>query len=140
MTDTSSHLVVPDLDDKGLRHFGVVTGAAFAVVFGVAAPWLFSRPYPYWPWIVAAVLTVLGVSAPRRLWPVYYWWTKAALLIGRITTPIILAIVFYAVITPAGFLMRWRGRDPMHRRRDDGAATYRVPTANSDPQTFRRPF
>ena len=36
-------------DTKGLRSFGLVTGAIFVGVFGLALPLLRHRPIPHWP-------------------------------------------------------------------------------------------
>ena len=51
---------IPVLDKKGLREFAIVTGAILALIFGILLPWIFERPYPYWPWIVFFLIASIG--------------------------------------------------------------------------------
>lgn len=45
---------------------------------------------------------------------------------GWINTRIILGIMFFAIFFPAGLLMRIFAKDPMARKLDDAAQSYRV--------------
>jgi hypothetical protein len=60
--------------------------------------------------IVALSLAVTSLFAallvPGRLEPVRLGWMKLGEIIGRVTTPILLAIVYYAIVTPIGILRR----------------------------------
>ena len=49
---------IPELDRKGLRQFGIVTGGILAGLFGLFFPWLLEHSYPYWPWIVGGLLVL----------------------------------------------------------------------------------
>lgn len=137
--DTSMH-IIPELDRKGLREFGLVTGAIIAGLFGLFFPWLFETAIPLWPWVVCAVLGAWALIAPQSLGRVYYWWMRFALLLSRITTPIILGIVFYLVVMPVGLIMRLVGHDPMARRLDDGLKSYRVTTEKPSRENMEKPF
>ncbi len=131
---------IPELDRKGLREFALVTGGIFAGLFGLFFPWLLSRPYPYWPWILAAVLAAWGLVAPMTLRPVYRIWMRFALLLSRITTPLVLGIVYFLVLTPAALIMRLLGKDPMARRFDENAESYRIRSEKSPKEQMERPF
>lgn len=65
---------------------------------------------------------------------------KFGLLLNRITTPIVLGVVFYLVIFPIGLIVRLTGRDPMTRNFDDGAASYRVESKKPRRGNTERPF
>jgi hypothetical protein len=117
---------IPELDRAGLRQFGLVTGGIVASLFGLLLPWLFERPWPLWPWVVFAILAVWALAGPSSLRPVYRAWMRFGLLLSRVTTPVILGIVYFMVIAPAGFLMRVAGKDPMRRRLDENTLSYRV--------------
>ena len=67
---------IPTLSRKGLREFAIVTGGVLAVIFGLLLPWIFDNSYPYWPWIVWAVLSAWGLIAPMSLRPVYRLWMR----------------------------------------------------------------
>lgn len=135
-----SEHVIPELDTAGLRKFGLVTAAAIVVVFGLFLPWLFSFGLPVWPWIVAALLAAWAIFAPDTLGPFYKLWMKLALLLNKITTPIILGIIFFLVFFPAGFLMKLFRGDPMRRELDTEAPSYRVESKNVGVDRMENPF
>jgi len=131
---------IPELDRKGLRAFGLTTGAIVAVLFGLFFPWLLARPIPYWPWAIAGILGVWGLAAPTTLRPVYRVWMRFGLLLSKVTTPLILGLVFFLVILPMGWLKRIFGQDAMRRRFDAGAASYRIVSKASPAENLKRPF
>ena len=86
---------IPELDRKGLRDFGLVTGAIFVALFGLFFPWLLELNIPTWPWVLGSILAVWGLAAPATLRPLYRAWMKLGLMLSKITTPIVLGIVFF---------------------------------------------
>ena len=106
---------IPDLDRDELRKFGLTTGAIVAVLFGGLIPWIWDFRYPTWPWIVFGILAAFAILAPMLLQPVHRTWMRIGLAISKVTTPIILGIVFFLVIMPVGIIIRLAGRDPLHR-------------------------
>jgi len=131
---------IPDLDNAGLRKFAITTGGVITLLFGLAFPWLFDRGFPIWPWIVFAVLTVWGITAPATLRPVYTGWMRFALILSKITTPIILGIVFVIVFLPVSLIFRILGKDPMHRKTDDSIDSYKVQSTKPKEGNLERPF
>ncbi len=134
---------IPELDAKGLREFGLVTGGIVAGLFGLFFPWVFDRSFPedfpWWPWIVFAVLAVWGLIAPNSLRPVYRNWMKFGLMLSRITTPIIMGLVFYLVITPFGLVRRLFAADAMARKFEN-LVSYRVPSKKIKKENLEKPF
>jgi len=135
----SAH-AIPELDRRGLREFGLVTGGILAGLFGLVLPWLFETGYPLWPWVAGGVLALWGLAAPMSLRPVHYWWMRLALLLSRVTTPIVLGVVFLLVFVPTALVMKLFGRDPMARRFDDRAASYRVPSHKAPREQAEKPY
>jgi len=131
---------IPELDARGLRQFALTTGGIVAVLFGLLLPWLFDAGLPYWPWILAAILAVWGLAAPKSLRPAYLGWMRFGLAISRVTTPLILSLVFFLVFTPAGLIMRLTGHDPMQRRLSADTASYREPSRAAAPESMERPY
>ena len=132
--------IIPELDKKGLREFAIVTGGVLALIFGLFLPWLFERAYPYWPWIVWAVLGSWGIIAPLSLRPIYIVWMKFALLLGKVTTPVILGVVFYLVFFPVAMIFRILRKDPMNRKLDENSTTYRVASDKISQDSLEKPF
>ena len=128
------------LDAKGLREFGLITGAIVAGLFGLFLPWLFDFGVPFWPWILAAVLGLWALIAPATLEPVYRVWMRIGLLLGSVTTPLILGAAFFVVVLPTGVVMRLLGHDPMARKLRDDARTYRVPSRRIEAKNLEKPF
>jgi Kef-type K+ transport system membrane component KefB len=131
---------IPKLDAKGLRHFALSTGVVIAALFGAALPWLFGWSLPWWPWGLGAALILWGLIAPETLRPIYRGWMRLGLLINRVTTPLILGIVFALAFVPMGAVMRLLGHDPMRRRLKIDAATYREPSHEASRESMEKPF
>ncbi|WP_206054773.1 SxtJ family membrane protein [Nitrosococcus wardiae] len=131
---------IPELDARGLRNFALLTGAIIIVLVGLFFPWVFGFKIPVWPWVLASVLAAWGLVAPATLRPVYRGWMKFGQLLSKITTPLVLGIVFYLVIFPIGFVMRMFGRDPMIGRINTVVRTYRIPSAKPPKENIERPF
>lgn len=133
------HDEIKDLDVRGLREFGLTTGGILAALFGLFFPWLLARPVPRWPWVIAAILVAWALAAPASLRPVYRGWMKLGLLLGRITTPLIMGAVFFLVVTPMGIARRLLGKDTLARRFDE-AASYRLPSHKGKAKDLENPF
>jgi hypothetical protein len=132
--------IIPELDRKGLRSFGLTTGAVFVVVFGVFFPWILEKNWPLWPWVVAAPLWVLALIHPPALRLIYIGWMHFGLLASRVMTPLILGIVFFLVISPMALVRRRLGRDPLQRALDPNNESYRVQSTTSPREKLEKPF
>jgi Saxitoxin biosynthesis operon protein SxtJ len=134
------HNEILELDPKGLREFGLITGGILAALFGLCFPWMLGRPLPYWPWAIGGVLALWALVAPATMRGFYRLWMRLAELLGRITTPVIMSLVFFLVITPAALVIRLMGRDPMAQRFDPTATSYRVAAHKQPNSHMERPF
>lgn len=131
---------IPELDRKGLREFGLMTGAVVALLFGVFFPWLFERAYPVWPWVVLGVLGSWALLAPGSLRPVYRGWMKVGLLLGKVTTPIVMGAIFFVIIFPVALIMRAMKHDPMRRSFEHDVASYRIESERPPKDHLEKPF
>jgi len=128
------------IDRNVLREFGLVTGGITGGLFGLLLPWLFSRPYPLWPWVICILLVSWALLLPATLGPLYRGWMKVGHLLGWINSRIILGIMFYLVILPIALLMRLAGKDTMSRRLDSEAQSYRVQSPKPSKNHLEKPF
>ena len=131
---------IPELDKKGLRDFGLITGGLFALIFGLLLPWKFEWQWPIWPWVLFGLLAVLAFAAPMWLNPVYRVWMRIGHMIGSVISRIILGLVFFLVVTPLGLMMRATGKDPMNRRFDPSLPSYREAISENKSNSFDKPF
>ncbi len=125
---------------RELRKFGLVTGAIVAVLFGLFLPWVFNYPWPIWPWVVTGISCFWSMVHPDSLFVVYRPWMKFGHVAGWINTRIILGIMFYVVFFPAGILMRLVAKDPMARKLDSAAKSYRIVSEPLDKNHIERPY
>lgn len=94
------------------RRFGFTVGGAFLAIALV----LRFRDLPSAAMVagvLGATLVVAAIILPQHLGPVERAWMAFAERLSRITTPIIMAILYYGVVTPVGLLMRAAGRNPL---------------------------
>ena len=132
--------MIPELGRRGLREFGLVTGAAVVALFGLFFPWVLGRGWPAWPWAIAAPLWLLALVHPSWLRWIYRAWMRFGLLASRVTTPLVLGIVFFFMISPMAIVRRLRGRDAMQRAFDPDQDSYRVRSTRSPREKLERPF
>jgi hypothetical protein len=131
---------IPELDGRGLRQFGLTTGAIVAALFGLFFPWLLERNWPLWPWLIAGPLWALALIYPVWLRLIYRGWMRFGLLASRIMTPLVLGIVFFLVVTPLALVRRLSGRDAMRRNFDPNYKSYRVPSEKPALDRLEKPF
>jgi hypothetical protein len=113
------------------RSFGFV----FAGFFLLVACWpLFSgQGVRLWAAGIAAVMALIAALKPALLAAPNRQWTRLGILLGRIVSPIALAILFYAVFTPFGIVLRIAGMDPLRLKRDPEAKSYWLTRAPPGP-------
>lgn len=63
--------------------------------------------------LVGVTLFIAGAVAPTYLGPLERGWMRLAHAIGRVTNPIILAVIYLLVITPIGVVRRVVGGNPL---------------------------
>ncbi len=131
----------PGLDNKGLRKFGLTTGAIIVLLFAFFFPWVFDvATMPMWPWIIAGALWLPALLMPAVLRPVYTTWMKIGHGIGWVNTRIILGVLFYVLVLPMGLVMRLFGKDPMARKQDESASSYRIESVSEPKDRLEKPY
>ena len=91
------------------RSFGIV----FFVVFLLIAlyPLLKDSDLRIWSLLISFIFLALGLSNSNLLTPLNKLWFKFGLFLGKIISPLIMGLIFFAVVTPIGILMRMLGKD-----------------------------
>lgn len=123
-----------DPDPSTLRSFGLIALFAFPALAGLV--WwreglLFFSFSTETAGAVARGLASIGLAAgllsalyPRALRPLYLGLTLLTFPIGFVMSPVILAALYFLVLTPVGLVLRLVGSDPMQRALDQSASTY----------------
>lgn len=107
------------------RTFGLTFGGLFFVI--ACWPLLYLEAPRWWALGIAAAFAAIAIwkapllAGPNRLW------LKLGLLLGKIASPIALAILFYGVVAPIGVLMRLGGKDTLRLQMDPETDSYWIP-------------
>ena len=106
---------------RELRSFALLVGSAFVVIAAII----------YWRSgnvlllslfaVLGGALSLSGLVIPGTLGPVHAAWMRFAVLLSRVTTPILMGVIYFVVLTPTGLLMRAFGRNPLGARSRDTA-------------------
>jgi hypothetical protein len=75
-----------------------------------------------WVTAVGTGLGMLSYLLPPFGRIVYWLWMGIGYLLGRITSPLFAALIFFLLVAPVGLIRRIGGRDPMGLRRVAGTA------------------
>ena len=104
------------------RSFGVVITV---VLTGIGLfPLLHGEPPRWWSLAVAGGLLVVTLVRAELLAPFNRVWFRFGLFLHRVVNPVIMAVIYFAVVTPTGLIMRAAGKDPLRLRRDPNAESY----------------
>jgi hypothetical protein len=129
----------PQVAKAQLRSFGLIVGGIFLLIGLWPAVWR-GADLRAWAIVVSGLLLAPALIVPTALRPVYTVWMAVGEVLGRINTRIILGFAFYVIVTPIGLVMRLLGHDPMRRRFEPRAASYRVPKEPRPASHLKMPF
>jgi hypothetical protein len=123
------------------REFGLVVGGVF-VLLGVW--WLYRGKFSSAAHVVltlGSLLVLLGLVWPRALVLPKRAWMLLAEGLSFVATRVILALVFFLVVTPIGVVKRLSGWDPLSRRGPRGASYWRpYSKRQQDPRHYEKMF
>ena len=121
------------------REFGVIVGG---VLLALRLWWLFRGKFEIAGFVltfIGSALVLFGVFAPRLLVIPRKFWMKLAEVMAYVSSRIILAIVFFLVLTPIGLVKRAMGWDPLQRR-SGSRDSFWQPYPKRDPRHYEKMF
>jgi len=98
------------------KEFGLIVGGVFVLL---GSWWIYRAKFLDAAYVLICLgfaLILFGVVAPRLLVVPRKFWMKLAEGMSYVSSRIILAIVFFLVLTPIGLIKRAMGWDPLQRR------------------------
>jgi hypothetical protein len=113
-----------DVEMGSERGFGIV----FAVVFAIIALWpLIHWEVPrLWATAIAVIFFAIALIRPALLRPLNIVWFKFGLLLSKIVTPVIMALVYVTTVVPTGMLLRLKGKNLLGLKRDPDKTSFWV--------------
>ena len=126
---------------RELRWFGLLFAVFFGLVGALIAFKFRLMDAAYIVWGSAGIITTLYYVVPPVRRPLYVGWMYAAAPIGWVMSHVLLALVYYGLLTPIGLLRRALRPDRLCRRFQPDAPTYWVehrPGARGATRYFRQ--
>jgi Saxitoxin biosynthesis operon protein SxtJ len=125
------------------RTFGCTVGTILMVI-GAAKAFIADTvtPFSFLIFALGAVLLVLGIAAPSRLSTLNRLWLKIGTVLSKLVNPVVLALLFFFVVTPMAFVVRLAGKRPLRLAPDRTVASYWIAREPSEggPSNMRRQF
>ncbi len=123
------------------REFGLIVGGVLVLL---STWWLYRGKFATLSPItlpLGGLLIVLALVFPRALVLPNRAWMAFAEALSFVTTRVILAVVFFGIVTPIGVIKRMFGWDPLHRRADRSGSYWRPYTERQkDPRHYEKMF
>jgi hypothetical protein len=107
------------------REFGLIVGSMFVLL---SSWWIYRGAFPYIYTValpLGALLILFGLVFPQALVLPNRAWMALAEILSFVSTRIILAFIYFLVLTPIGLIKRLLGWDPLHRRADASVTYWR---------------
>lgn len=123
------------------RDFGLIVGGVFVLL---SAWWFYRGKFSTTREVtlsLGVLLVLFGLVFPRALvWPNRAWMALAEAL-SFVSTRVILAFVFFVIVSPIGVVKRMFGWDPLNRRAT-GSETYwqSYPERQRDPRHYEKMY
>jgi predicted membrane protein len=70
-----------------------------------------------WPLIIAVIFLILGLLNSKILTPLNKIWFKFGILLGNLISPIVMGIVFFAIVTPTSLIMKVLGKNLLNLKK-----------------------
>ena len=120
------------------RRFGLTVGGAFAVLSAIT--WWRGHVWTMYAFgSLGGLLILAGLVVPTYLGPVERAWMGFAHAISRVTTPIVMSVIYFLVLTPVGLIRRMTaGNSLVHQEAASGF--WRQRAAGSRRSNMERQF
>ena len=105
------------------RSFGIV----FFIVFLIISLWplLNSNEIRIWSLIVSIIFLTLGLINSKALTPLNKVWFKFGIFLGNIISPIVMGIIYFAVVTPIALLLKVINKDVLSLKKTKQASYWK---------------
>ena len=132
-------MLAKEIGNRKLRSFGLIVATGFAVI--AVWPALFRGQNPrIGALALSLVLSGTALVFPPALKSFHRVWMTAGEALGWLNSRIILSVIYYVVIVPIGAIRRMTGNDPMRRKFEKDAETYKIPRAGRPASHMQRQY
>ena len=104
------------------RSFGVL----FFIVFFILGLWptLKNNDVNFYLIAISIIFLTLGIKNSKLLSPLNKYWIKFGEILGKIIAPIVMAFVYFIILTPISLIVRLFGKDLLNLKFSEEKKTY----------------
>ena len=99
------------------RNFGIVFFLFFLII--TLYPLLKGESIIFSTMFISIIFLILGLLNSSILSPLNKIWFKFGIFMGNIVSPIVMALLFFFVITPTSLLLKIFGKDILYLKKND---------------------
>jgi len=98
------------------KSFGIVFFIFFLIIS--IYPLIDGGVLKIWPLVISIIFLILGFLNSKILTPLNKLWFKFGILLGKIVSPVVMGIVFFAVVTPISLIMKILKKDLLNMKKN----------------------
>ena len=104
-----------DIKISSNKSFGIV----FCVLFLIIAlfPITNGQSIRIWSLVISVIFLILGLFNSKILTPLNKLWSNFGIFLGNFISPIVMAIVFFSIVTPTSILMKIFGKNLLNLKK-----------------------
>jgi len=102
------------------KSFGIV----FFIVFSIIStyPLIDGGGLKIWSLGISVVFLILGILNSKILTPLNKLWFNFGILLGKIVSPVVMAFVFFGVVTPIALIMKIFKKDLLNMKKNKNSS------------------
>ena len=107
---------------SSVRSFGIL----FFIVFLIVGLWPIIKEgeIRFWSIILSFTFLILGIINSKILIPLNKYWIKLGEILGKIIAPLVMLVIYFAIVTPIALLLKIFSKDILNLKLDDTTDTY----------------
>lgn len=107
---------------SSVRSFGIL----FFIVFLIIGLWpiINDGEIRFWSILLSFTFLILGIINSKILIPLNKYWIKLGEILGKIIAPLVMMVIYFAIVTPIALLLKIFRKDILNLKLDDKTDTY----------------
>ena len=107
---------------SSVRSFGIL----FFIVFLIVGLWPIIKEgeIRFWSIILSFTFLILGIINSKILIPLNKYWIKLGEILGKIIAPLVMLVIYFAIVTPIALLLKIFRKDILNLKLDEKTDTY----------------
>lgn len=107
---------------SSVRSFGIL----FFIVFLIVGLWpiINDGEVRFWSILLSFTFLILGIINSKILIPLNKYWIKLGEILGKIIAPLVMLVIYFAIVTPIALLLKIFRKDILNLKLDEKTDTY----------------